>query len=112
MKYRHKYPILLLLQLTFQKILSYPLTFKKEEALPEISSEEDSDDDDYNENMKKLEQDINKDYLYSYHPETKQINYKELLTLSKYYKKIKKEKLLTHYIKHYHFLQDMKKLKF
>ena len=54
----------------------------QEEVLPEISSEEDSDDDEYNENMKKLEQDINKDYLYSYHPETKQINYKELLTLS------------------------------
>ena len=55
---------------------------EEEEVLPEISSEDDSDDDEYNENMKKLEQDINKDYLYSYHPETKQINYKELLTLS------------------------------
>ena len=41
-----------------------------------------SDDEEYNENMKKLENDINKDYLYSYHPETKHINYKELLTLS------------------------------
>jgi DNA-directed RNA polymerase I, II, and III subunit RPABC2 len=57
----------------------------EEEAdnLEEISSEEeDSDDEEYNENMKKLEQDINRDYLYAYHPETKQINYKELLTLS------------------------------
>ena len=32
--------------------------------------------------MNKLEQDINKDILFSYHPETKQINFKELLTLS------------------------------
>ena len=57
----------------------------EEEAdnLEEISSEEeDSDDEEYNENMKKLEQDINRDYLYAYHPETKHINYKELLTLS------------------------------
>lgn len=54
------------------------------EELDEISSddEEDSDDEEYNENMRKLENDINKDYLYSYHPETKHINYKELLTLS------------------------------
>ena len=54
------------------------------DQLDEISSddEEDSDDEEYNENMRKLENDINKDYLYSYHPETKHINYKELLTLS------------------------------
>ena len=52
------------------------------EELDEISSEEDSDDEEYNENLRKLENDINKDYLYSYHPETKHINYKELLTLS------------------------------
>lgn len=54
------------------------------EELDEISSddEKDSDDEEYNENMRKLENDINKDYLYSYHPETKHINYKELLTLS------------------------------
>ena len=54
------------------------------EELDEISSddEEDSDDEEYNENMRKLENEINKDYLYSYHPETKHINYKELLTLS------------------------------
>ena len=52
-----------------------------DDDLDEISSEEDSDDE-YNENMQKLENDINKDYLYEYHPEIKQINYKELLTLS------------------------------
>ncbi len=51
--------------------------------LEEISSEEeDSDDEEYNEHMKKLEGDINRDYLHEYHPETKQINYKELHTLS------------------------------
>ena len=44
--------------------------------------DEDEDGDEYNENLRKLENDINKDYLYSYHPETKHINYKELLTLS------------------------------
>ena len=53
---------------------------KKDEEL-EVDSSDDSDEEDYN--MRKLEQDINKDMLYSYHPETKQINYKELLTLSK-----------------------------
>ena len=53
------------------------------EDLEEISSEEeDSDDEEYNENMKKLEQDVNRDYLLAYHPETQHINYKELLTLS------------------------------
>lgn len=45
-------------------------------------SDEDSDDNDYYDNMKKIDQDINKDILFNYHPETKQINYKELLTLS------------------------------
>ena len=49
--------------------------------LEELSSDEDSDDD-YDENMQKLEQDINKDILFSYHPETKQINFKELIALS------------------------------
>ena len=47
------------------------------------SSDSDDDDDfDYNESMKKIEQDINKDILFEFHPETKQINYKELITLS------------------------------
>ena len=52
-----------------------------DEDLEEVTSDEDSDDE-YNENMQKLEQDINTDYLHAYHPEIKQINYKELLTLS------------------------------
>ena len=47
-----------------------------------VSSSDESDEED-NETMKKLEQDINKDTLYSFHPEITQINYKELLTLSK-----------------------------
>jgi DNA-directed RNA polymerase I, II, and III subunit RPABC2 len=55
--------------------------FNETENLEELSSEEDSDEE-YAENMNKLEQDVNRDYLQSYHPETKQINYKELLTLS------------------------------
>jgi len=55
-----------------------------EDNLEEISSDEDedSDDEEYNEHMQKLENDINRDYLHEYHPETKQINYKELSTLS------------------------------
>ena len=53
-----------------------------DDNLEEISSDEDSEDEEYNENMQKLDNDINKDYLQEYHPETKQINYKELLTLS------------------------------
>jgi DNA-directed RNA polymerase I, II, and III subunit RPABC2 len=53
----------------------------EEEEEEEITSGEDSDDE-YNENMQKLEQEINTDYLYAHHPEIKQINYKELLTLS------------------------------
>jgi DNA-directed RNA polymerase subunit K/omega len=53
-----------------------------EDNLEEISSDEDSDDEEYNEHMRKLENDINRDYLQEYHPETKQINFKELSTLS------------------------------
>ena len=57
-----------------------------QEELDKINTDEDEDEDEddeeYNENLRKLENDINKDYLYSYHPETKHINYKELLTLS------------------------------
>ncbi len=59
-------------------------TFINEDELNNISSDEETDsDDEYTENMNKLEQDINKDLIYSYHPETKQINFKELLALSK-----------------------------
>ena len=45
---------------------------------------DDSDDsgDSDNDNMKKIEQNINQDILTIFHPEIKQINYKELLTLS------------------------------
>ena len=49
----------------------------------ELDNMEDSDsDDDDLEDLAKLEHDINKETLLSFHPETKQINYKELLTLS------------------------------
>ena len=54
---------------------------ESKENLEELSSDEESDDD-YDENMQKLEQDINKDILFNYHPETKQINFKELIALS------------------------------
>ena len=60
---------------------------EEEEKLQEIASEEtDSDDDtdsDDEDNFKKLENDISNDYLLSYHPELKQINFNELLALSK-----------------------------
>lgn len=49
----------------------------------ELENLEDSDsDDDDLEDLAKLEHDINKETLLSFHPETKQINYKELLTLA------------------------------
>lgn len=55
----------------------------KEDNSSNYTSDSDEDsDNDYYENMKKIDQDINKDTLFDYHPETKQINYKELLTLS------------------------------
>lgn len=63
---------------------------KEEEAvekLNEITSDEtDSEEDDSDEDeddFKKLENDISKDYLMSYHPELKQINFNELIALSK-----------------------------
>jgi len=61
----------------------------KEEAaenINEITSDEtDSDDesDEDEDDFKKLENDISKDYLMSYHPELKQINFNELIALSK-----------------------------
>ena len=85
--------------------------FINNEELEAISSDETDSDDEYEENMNKLEQDINKDMIFSYHPETKQINFKELLTLSKVARN-KKDKLLTRYIQLYHFLHDMKKQKY
>ncbi len=45
------------------------------------SDEDDSDDDD--EDFKKLENDISREYLLSYHPELKNINFNELIALSK-----------------------------
>tara|TARA_B100001250_G_scaffold347131_1_gene317238 strand:- start:190 stop:858 length:669 start_codon:yes stop_codon:yes gene_type:complete len=57
--------------------------FIENEDLEGISSDETDSDNEYEENMNKLEQEINKDMIFSYHPETKQINFKELLTLSK-----------------------------
>lgn len=48
----------------------------------EYSSDSDDDEVDYNESLKKIDEDIFKDTLFTYHPETRQINYKELLTLS------------------------------
>ena len=64
---------------------------KKEEAdekLNEITSDEtdsedDSEDDEDDDEFKKLENDISKEYLMSYHPELKNINYNELIALSK-----------------------------
>ena len=62
----------------------------KEEAvekLQEITSDETDSDDDSDEedddNFKKLENDISKEYLMSYHPELKNINFNELIALSK-----------------------------
>ena len=45
------------------------------------SGSENEEDDD--EELQKIEREINKDFLAKYHPELKQINYKELLTLCK-----------------------------
>ena len=58
-------------------------SFLDSNELDDISSDETDSDDEYNDNLNKLEQEINKDTIFSYHPETKQINFKELLTLSK-----------------------------
>ena len=49
-----------------------------------VSDSSDSEnEDDYDEELQKIEKEINKDFLLDYHPELKQINYKELLTLCK-----------------------------
>jgi len=58
-----------------------------QEKLNEITSDETDSDDDSDEedddNFKKLENDISKEYLMSYHPELKNINFNELIALSK-----------------------------
>lgn len=64
------------------------IEIEEEEAdqkLQEITSDEtDSDEESEDEDdFKKLENDISKDYLMSYHPELKQINFNELIALSK-----------------------------
>jgi len=59
---------------------------EEEEKLNEITDDDgddDGDESDDGEEFKKLENDISRDYLLSYHPELKQINYAELLSLSK-----------------------------
>ena len=55
---------------------------ENEEKVVEDSDSSDSDDEDSLE-LQKIETDIDKSTLLIYHPELKQINYKELLTLSK-----------------------------
>ena len=60
---------------------------KAEEKLNEITSDEtdseDDDSDDDDDEFKKLENDISREYLLSYHPELKNINFNELIALSK-----------------------------
>lgn len=61
---------------------------KAVQKLDEITSDENNSDDESEEeeeedDLKKLENDITKDYLLSFHPELKQINFNELLSLSK-----------------------------
>ena len=51
--------------------------------LPESADEATDDESDDENALKKLEQDIHKEYLAAYHPEVKQINYTELLALCK-----------------------------
>jgi len=51
------------------------------EDVEELSSDEDDDEEDDDFKYKKLDKEDNK-YLLNYHPETKQLNYKEILTLS------------------------------
>ena len=54
------------------------------EQLNVITDDDDDDDDeDGDDELRKLENNMQKDYLLSYHPELKQINFNELLSLSK-----------------------------
>jgi DNA-directed RNA polymerases I, II, and III subunit RPABC2 len=69
-----------------QKMVDDGIKEEEEEKLNEITDDEDDDDGDESDDgdeFKKLENDISRDYLLSYHPELKQINYAELLSLSK-----------------------------
>ena len=72
------------------KIVDKGIEEEEEEVaqkLDEITSDETDSDDESDEeeedDLKKLENDITKDYLLSFHPELKQINFNELLSLSK-----------------------------
>ena len=47
------------------------------------NDDDDDDDEDGDDELRKLENNMQKDYLLSYHPELKQINFNELLSLSK-----------------------------
>ena len=62
-------------------------TEKKETSemlpLPESADEATDEESDDENALKKLEQDIHKEYLAAYHPEVKQINYTELVALCK-----------------------------
>lgn len=64
-----------------------PPTIKIPVAAPsDTITDEDTDEDDESEDenaFKKLEQDVQREYLEKFHPETKQINFSELLALSK-----------------------------
>ena len=52
--------------------------------LIKLSDDEDDEESEYDdEELKKLEKSNNKEILIDYHPEMKQINYKELITLTK-----------------------------
>tara|TARA_A100001011_G_C14214799_1_gene801527 strand:- start:807 stop:1340 length:534 start_codon:yes stop_codon:yes gene_type:complete len=55
----------------------------KEDVIGYEFDASDSEDDSDDEEIKKLENSINKDVLTKFHPEIKQINYNELVTLSK-----------------------------
>lgn len=62
-----------------------------EQKESDFDSDEDSSDEDENSFYKNLEEDIDTNILKFYHPETENINYKELLTLSKITKNKKGE---------------------
>ena len=49
----------------------------------ESSDSSDSENEDDDEELQKIEREIDRNFLLEYHPELKQINYKELLTLCK-----------------------------
>jgi DNA-directed RNA polymerases I, II, and III subunit RPABC2 len=59
-----------------------PLEAPKSDLI-KLSDDEDDDSDYDEEELKKLEKSNNKEILINYHPETKQINYKELDILTK-----------------------------